>query len=55
MSWFNLFPSVPILAIGRDDSKVYLYAEQDGQFVRIQTLAGHEDWIRGLQFAISGM
>ncbi|XP_072041091.1 elongator complex protein 2-like [Amphiura filiformis] len=44
--------TVPILAIGGDDSKVNIYVERDGTFDKVQSLVGHEDWIRGLQFAI---
>ncbi|KAF7691346.1 hypothetical protein HF521_011643 [Silurus meridionalis] len=39
---------VPILACGGDDSKVYLYVQINGQFQKVLTLQGHEDWVRVL-------
>ncbi|XP_073486934.1 elongator complex protein 2 [Aquarana catesbeiana] len=45
---------VPILACGGDDSRVHLYVKQDGQFQKTQILPGHEDWVRGVEFAING-
>ncbi|XP_031562089.1 elongator complex protein 2-like [Actinia tenebrosa] len=44
--------NVPILACGNEDSKIYIFVQKDGEFVRVQTLVGHEDWIRGLEFAL---
>ncbi|XP_077978293.1 elongator complex protein 2-like [Glandiceps talaboti] len=44
--------TVPILALGGDDCKVSLYVLVDGQFVKVNTLHGHEDWIRGLELAV---
>ncbi|XP_075684608.1 elongator complex protein 2 isoform X2 [Rhinoderma darwinii] len=45
---------VPILACGGDDSRVHLFVMQDGQFQKTQVLHGHEDWVRGVEFAING-
>ncbi|XP_044150035.1 elongator complex protein 2 [Bufo gargarizans] len=45
---------VPTLACGGDDSRVHLYVKQDGQFQKTQVLHGHEDWVRGVEFAING-
>ncbi|KAM4026605.1 elongator complex protein 2 [Anomaloglossus baeobatrachus] len=45
---------VPILACGADDSRVHLYVKQHGQFQKTQVLPGHEDWVRGVEFAING-
>ncbi|XP_030846506.1 elongator complex protein 2 isoform X2 [Strongylocentrotus purpuratus] len=42
--------NVPLLAVGGDDCKVHLYTEINGVFTRVQSLSGHEDWIRGLDF-----
>lgn len=44
-----------LLAVGAGD-KVQLYAmpTNGGQFERLQTLCGHEDWVRGLDFVRSG-
>ncbi|XP_063778997.1 elongator complex protein 2 isoform X2 [Pseudophryne corroboree] len=45
---------VPILACGGDDSQVHLYVKQDGQLKKTQVLHGHEDWVRGVEWAING-
>uniref|UniRef100_UPI00398EA3B4 elongator complex protein 2 isoform X2 n=1 Tax=Pristiophorus japonicus TaxID=55135 RepID=UPI00398EA3B4 len=42
-----------ILACGGDDSKIYLFVREDKQFQKIQSLMGHEDWIRGVEWAAS--
>ncbi|RXW25233.1 hypothetical protein EST38_g579 [Candolleomyces aberdarensis] len=42
--------SVIILAIGGTDSNVQLWLRSEDTFVRSATLAGHEDWVRGLDF-----
>ncbi|XP_061110754.1 elongator complex protein 2 [Conger conger] len=41
---------VPILACGGDDARVYLYVQQDGKFVKVHSLHGHEDWVRGVEW-----
>ncbi|XP_051948383.1 elongator complex protein 2-like isoform X2 [Xyrauchen texanus] len=43
---------VPVLACGGDDSKVHLYVQIGGQFQRVLTLPGHEDWVRGVEWAV---
>ncbi|KAJ8273313.1 hypothetical protein GJAV_G00100150 [Gymnothorax javanicus] len=43
--------SVPILACGGDDCKVYLYVQHDGKFEKVHILHGHEDWVRGVEWA----
>ncbi|KAL8579062.1 hypothetical protein ACOMHN_036001 [Nucella lapillus] len=42
---------IPMLACGADDHKVHLFVMQQGQFVRVMTLTGHEDWVRGVHMA----
>lgn len=45
-----------LLAIGLDNDKIYIYCEQEVDktinFVKVEELIGHEDWIRGLDFTI---
>ncbi|XP_076864846.1 elongator complex protein 2 [Brachyhypopomus gauderio] len=41
---------VPVLACGGDDGRVYLYVQLNGQFQKVLTLQGHEDWIRGVEW-----
>uniref|UniRef100_A0A8C1USF5 Elongator complex protein 2 n=1 Tax=Cyprinus carpio TaxID=7962 RepID=A0A8C1USF5_CYPCA len=50
---FALLPGsrVPVLACGGDDSRVHLYVQLNGQFQRLLTLTGHEDWIRCVEWA----
>ncbi|XP_034840315.1 elongator complex protein 2 [Maniola hyperantus] len=39
----------PILFCALDDHKVHIFVEQgDSQYHRVHMLAGHEDWVRGL-------
>ncbi|XP_028908873.1 elongator complex protein 2 isoform X1 [Ornithorhynchus anatinus] len=42
---------VPILACGGDDSKIILYVQQSGQFQKTILLDGHDDWIKGVEWA----
>ncbi|XDV34745.1 hypothetical protein PO909_004873 [Leuciscus waleckii] len=42
---------VPVLACGGDDSRVHLYVQLSGQFQRLLTLTGHEDWVRCVEWA----
>ncbi|XP_053323671.1 elongator complex protein 2 isoform X2 [Spea bombifrons] len=44
---------VPILACAGDDSKIHLHVRHNGQFQKTQVLHGHEDWVRGVEWAIS--
>ncbi|CAH2283887.1 elongator complex 2 [Pelobates cultripes] len=44
---------VPILACGADDSRIHLYVQQNKQFQKVHVLHGHEDWVRGVEWAIS--
>uniref|UniRef100_A0A803Y4R4 Elongator complex protein 2 n=1 Tax=Meleagris gallopavo TaxID=9103 RepID=A0A803Y4R4_MELGA len=46
--------NVPILACGGDDCKINLFIQQNGQFQKTVILPGHEDWIRGVEWAICG-
>ncbi|NWR71591.1 ELP2 protein, partial [Centropus unirufus] len=46
--------SVPILACGGDDCKIHLFIQQSGQFQKTFMLPGHEDWIRGIEWAVCG-
>uniref|UniRef100_A0A8C7GGE7 Elongator complex protein 2 n=1 Tax=Oncorhynchus kisutch TaxID=8019 RepID=A0A8C7GGE7_ONCKI len=41
----------PILACGGDDCRIHLYAQCNGQFRKVLSLQGHEDWIRGVEWA----
>ncbi|XP_043921432.1 elongator complex protein 2 [Protopterus annectens] len=45
--------NVPVLACGNDDCKIHLYIQQNGQFQKVDSLLGHEDWIRGVEWAVS--
>ncbi|XP_031585140.1 elongator complex protein 2 [Oreochromis aureus] len=45
---------VPILACGGDDSRVHLYVQANGQLQRAMSLQGHEDWVRGVEWASAG-
>ncbi|XP_069075718.1 elongator complex protein 2 isoform X2 [Pleurodeles waltl] len=42
----------PILACGADDSQIHLYIFQERQLQKVHVLQGHEDWIRGVEWAI---
>ncbi|XP_074003064.1 elongator complex protein 2 isoform X3 [Numenius arquata] len=46
--------NVPILACGGDDCKISLFIQQNDQFQKTLTLPGHEDWIRGIEWAVCG-
>ncbi|XP_061444959.1 elongator complex protein 2 isoform X3 [Rhineura floridana] len=50
---FSFLPSsdIPILACGGDDCKIHLYVQQVGQFQKTLILHGHEDWVRGTEWA----
>uniref|UniRef100_A0AAY4ENK9 Elongator complex protein 2 n=1 Tax=Denticeps clupeoides TaxID=299321 RepID=A0AAY4ENK9_9TELE len=41
---------VAILACGGDDCKLHHYVQQNGQFKKVLSLQGHEDWIRGVEW-----
>lgn len=47
-----LLPNAGILlAFATDDDKIHLHGENYSQcFERVETLTGHEDWVRGLDF-----
>ncbi|XP_040840838.1 elongator complex protein 2 isoform X2 [Ochotona curzoniae] len=45
---------VPILACGGDDCKIHLFVQQNDQFQKMLFLRGHEDWIRGVEWAAFG-
>ncbi|XP_071776254.2 elongator complex protein 2 [Centroberyx gerrardi] len=45
---------VPILACGGDDSRVHLYVQFSGQLQKAMSLQGHEDWVRGVEWASIG-
>ncbi|XP_036177217.1 elongator complex protein 2 isoform X4 [Myotis myotis] len=45
---------VPILACGDDDCKIHLFVQQNDQFQKVLFLSGHEDWIRGVEWAVFG-
>ncbi|KAM4688697.1 elongator complex protein 2 [Discoglossus pictus] len=44
---------VPVLSCAGDDSRIHLYVLQNGQFQKTQVLHGHEDWVRGVEWAVS--
>ncbi|XP_024619910.1 elongator complex protein 2 isoform X2 [Neophocaena asiaeorientalis asiaeorientalis] len=46
---------VPILACGDDDCKIHLFVQQNDQFQKVLFLSGHEDWIRGVEWAAFGI
>ncbi|CAH7096630.1 elongator complex protein 2 [Phodopus roborovskii] len=46
--------NVPILACGDDDCQIHLFVQQDDQFQKVLYLCGHEDWIRGVEWATFG-
>uniref|UniRef100_H0WXX5 Elongator complex protein 2 n=1 Tax=Otolemur garnettii TaxID=30611 RepID=H0WXX5_OTOGA len=48
------FSPVPILACGDDDCRIHLFAQQNDQFQKVLLLCGHEDWIRGVEWAAIG-
>ncbi|CAK6447995.1 unnamed protein product [Pipistrellus nathusii] len=45
---------VPILACGNDDCKIHLFVQENDQFQKVLFLGGHEDWIRGVEWAAFG-
>nr|XP_020030356.1 elongator complex protein 2 isoform X2 [Castor canadensis] len=45
---------VPVLACGDDDCRIHLFIQQDDQFQKVLFLCGHEDWIRGVEWAAIG-
>nr|XP_021525704.1 elongator complex protein 2 isoform X1 [Aotus nancymaae] len=45
---------VPVLACGDDDCRIHLFAQQNDQFQKVLSLSGHEDWIRGVEWAAFG-
>lgn len=45
---------VPVLACGDDDRKIHLFVQQNNQFQKMLFLSGHEDWIRGVEWAAFG-
>uniref|UniRef100_A0A8C5KKA9 Elongator complex protein 2 n=1 Tax=Jaculus jaculus TaxID=51337 RepID=A0A8C5KKA9_JACJA len=47
-------PSASLLACGDDDCKIHLFVQQDDQFQKVLVLCGHEDWIRGVEWATFG-
>ncbi|XP_032234030.2 elongator complex protein 2 [Nematostella vectensis] len=43
---------VPILACGCEDCKIHLFIENESKFSKVQSLSGHDDWIRDTEFAL---
>lgn len=39
-----------MIAFSTDDHKIYLYGKLEKDFVKVETLLGHEDWVRALDF-----
>ncbi|XP_022351361.1 elongator complex protein 2 isoform X6 [Enhydra lutris kenyoni] len=52
--WSKKGSEVPILACGDDDCKIHLFVQRDDQFQKVLFLCGHEDWIRGVEWATFG-
>ncbi|XP_004404450.1 PREDICTED: elongator complex protein 2 isoform X5 [Odobenus rosmarus divergens] len=52
--WSKKGSEVPILACGNDDCKIHLFVQRDDQFQKVLLLCGHEDWIRGVEWATFG-
>nr|KAF6471231.1 elongator acetyltransferase complex subunit 2 [Molossus molossus] len=52
--WSKEGSEVPILACGDDDCKIHLFVQQNDQFQKVLSLCGHEDWIRGVEWAAFG-
>nr|KAF6422280.1 elongator acetyltransferase complex subunit 2 [Rousettus aegyptiacus] len=52
--WSKKGSEVPILACGDDDCKIHLFVQQNDQFQKMLFLCGHEDWIRGVEWATFG-
>uniref|UniRef100_A0A8C8YP15 Elongator complex protein 2 n=1 Tax=Prolemur simus TaxID=1328070 RepID=A0A8C8YP15_PROSS len=52
--WSKKDSEVPILACGDDDCRIHLFAQQNDQFEKVLLLCGHEDWIRGVEWAAFG-
>ncbi|XP_069324204.1 elongator complex protein 2 isoform X6 [Eulemur rufifrons] len=52
--WSKKDSEVPILACGDDDCRIHLFAQQNDQFQKVLLLCGHEDWIRGVEWAAFG-
>uniref|UniRef100_A0A8C0I4J0 Elongator complex protein 2 n=1 Tax=Balaenoptera musculus TaxID=9771 RepID=A0A8C0I4J0_BALMU len=52
--WSKQGSEVPILACGDDDCKIHLFVQQNDQFQKVLFLSGHEDWIRGVEWAAFG-
>uniref|UniRef100_A0A8C3WTD1 Elongator complex protein 2 n=1 Tax=Catagonus wagneri TaxID=51154 RepID=A0A8C3WTD1_9CETA len=52
--WSKQGFEVPILACGDDDCKIHLFVQQNDQFQNVLFLSGHEDWIRGVEWAAFG-
>ncbi|KAL4682259.1 hypothetical protein H8959_001814 [Pygathrix nigripes] len=40
--------------VADDDCRIHLFAQQNDQFQKVLSLCGHEDWIRGVEWAAFG-
>lgn len=55
-----------LLSCAADDAKIHLFAESTGsdidrnwtvhtkKFVKVDSLVGHEDWVRAMDFTVDG-
>lgn len=55
-----------LLSCAADDAKIHLFAESTGsdidrnwtvnakKFVKVDSLVGHEDWVRAMDFTLDG-
>ena len=41
-----------LLAFATDDDKIHLFAEENANFQKLESLSGHEDWVRALDFVL---
>lgn len=53
---FGLAPKLgkPVLACALDNSKIHVITWNGTEWITSQVLTGHEDWVRGLDFAPDG-
>ena len=53
---------IVLLSCAADDAKIHLFAESTGsdtdrnakKFVKVDSLVGHEDWVRAMDFTLDG-
>ncbi|XP_009075425.1 PREDICTED: elongator complex protein 2-like, partial [Acanthisitta chloris] len=50
----SFLPGSNVPVLGGDDCKISLFIQQNDQFQKALILSGHEDWIRGVEWAVCG-